>query len=80
MTAKNEHRHLINTLTFPSGLSVKRAKERAKELVTEGKFKSHTSALDHLASQEYTDVTTWTEATNKLKQSHGLNNDYSQKQ
>lgn len=79
MTAKNEHRHLINTLKFPSGLSVKRAKETAKEMVEAGKFNSHTAALDHIAAQEYGEGYNWTRATIKLKNSNGLNHDYSKK-
>lgn len=77
MTAKNEHRHLINTLTFPSGLSVKRAKERAKEMVVEGKFQSHTAALDYMAVQEYGSDFNWVRATIELKKMNGMNHDYS---
>lgn len=42
----------ISTLEFPSGLSVRRAKSRAKKLVAEGTCQTVTSALDKIAHAE----------------------------
>lgn len=42
----------MSHLVFPSGLSVQRAKARAKELVKSGQFENLSKALDFISFKE----------------------------
>ena len=55
-------------IIFPSGLSIQRAKKRAKELVKSGQFKNLSKALDFISSKEM--GMPWALATYQLKSNY----------
>lgn len=57
-------------LSFPSGLSIKRAKKKAKELVKKGEKPSLSVALNAISMQEV--GLPWSKAVSHLKKSHPL--------